>query len=157
MFFEKFILYFTICISIIAMWKFIPQEKRRHSHVAFLFKQFLTWFSGLVVANLGLIEYPVRFFQDANKASFTFEFMAFPVICAFFNIYYPEFETKAIKLRYYFSFCTVLTIIELIFENYTQLIKYIHWSGYLTWFSILVTLYISRLYYRWFFKSEFTQ
>lgn len=149
---EKIILYFVTLFFPFLFWKFIPRSKRRHAQVAFLFKQFLTWFSGLIVANLGLIEYPVRFFPAVNKASFTFEFLAYPVICAFFNVYYPENKSKLVKIAYFLSYACTLTAIELILESYTQLIKYIHWSGYLTWITLLLTLYISRIYYRWFFK-----
>lgn len=149
---EEIILYSVSILFPLIFWIYIPRRKRRHAQVAFLFKQFLTWFSGLVVANLGLIEYPVRFFPSVNKASFTFEFLAFPVICALFNVYYPETKSKLAKFGYYMSYCTTLTVIELILESYTQLITYIHWSGYLTWVTVLFTFYISRMYYRWFFK-----
>jgi len=87
---ENFILYFVLIVFLLILWKFIPPDKRRNAQVAFLSKQFLTWFSGLVVSNLGLIEYPVRFFPSVSKTSFSFEFVAYPVICAFFNVYYPE-------------------------------------------------------------------
>lgn len=151
---EEIILYSVTILFPFLFWKFIPSNKWRYAQVAFLFKQFLTWFTGLVVANFGLIEYPVRFFPSVNKASFTFEFLAYPVICAFFNVYYPETKSKLAQLGYYVSYCTTLTVIELIFERYTQLIKYIHWTGYLTWATVFLTLYISRIYYRWFFKTS---
>jgi len=149
---DKLILYFAWIISIISFWKFIPREKRRNAQVAFMFKQFIACLLGLAVANFGLIEYPVRLFPAVNGSSIIFEFLVYPVICALFNVHYPEKKDKIIKFLYYFILCTVLTVIELILENYTQLIKYIHWTGYFTWSSVLITLYISRLYYRWFFK-----
>ncbi|TCL40190.1 hypothetical protein EV210_101391 [Anaerospora hongkongensis] len=152
MFLEEIILYSVTIGFPFLFWKFIPINKRRHAQVAFLSKQFLTWISGLVVASLGLIEYPVRFFPAVNRASFTFEFLAYPVICAFFNVYYPENKSKLVKIAYFLSCSSALTAIELILERYTQLIKYIYWSGYLTWVTLLLTLYISRMYYRWFFK-----
>lgn len=149
---EELILYLAWIITIICFWLFIPREKWRHAHVAIFFKQFITWVTGLEVVNLGLIEYPVRFFSNANGTSFTFEFLVYPVISAFFNIYYPENKSGLVKFIYYASICSVMTVLELLLENYTQLLRYIDWTGYLTWFSLFVTLYISRLYYRWFFK-----
>jgi hypothetical protein len=94
----------------------------------------------------------VRFFPEVNATSFTFEFFVYPVICTFFNLYYPKNKDKFIMFLCYVSICSAITGVELIFENYTQLIKYLKWTGYHTWISVFITLYVSRLYYRWFFK-----
>jgi hypothetical protein len=152
MLFEKFILYLAWFISVVSFLLFIPHKKQRHAQFAFLVMQFITWFLGLIVAHLNLIVYPVRFFPNINGTSFTFEFLAYPVICAFFNEYYPISKDNFIKFCYYIIICSVITGLELIFENHTQLIKYINWTGYHTWISVFITLYISRLYYRWFLK-----
>jgi len=152
MLFEVHILYLAWFISIVSFCLFIPREKQRNAQLNLLFMQFLTWFLGLFVVNLNLIQYPVRFFAEANGSSFTFEFLAYPVICALFNEYYPEHKGKFTKFRYCTIICSALTVLEIILENHTQLIKYINWNGYLTWSSIFITLYISRLYNRWYFK-----
>lgn len=152
MIFEVHILYLAWFISIASFFLFIPKKKQRNAQFSILVMQFITWFLGLFVANLNLIQYPVRFFSGVNGTSFTFEYLAYPVICAFFNEHYPEYKGKLIKFCYYTTICSVITILEIILENYTQLIKYINWTGYHTWSSVFLTLYISRLYYRWFFK-----
>lgn len=152
MYFEEHILYITWIVSIVSYWLFIPRNKQRNAQVAFLFKLFITWLTGLYVAHLHLIEYPIRFFADVNKSSFTFEFLSYPVICAFFNVFYPESKGKIVKFCCYAGICSTITGVELLFEKYTQLIRYIHWTGYHTWITVFITLYISRLYYRWFFK-----
>jgi len=149
---EEIILYLMSFISIVSFWLFIPHEKQRNAQIAFLFTQLMTWFLGILIVDLNFIEYPVHFFPKANSTSFVFEFLTYPVICTFFNLYYPENKSKLTKFCYYASICSLLTGLELIFENYTQLIKYIHWTGYYTWITLFITLYISRLYYRWFFK-----
>jgi len=149
---EKKILTLAWIISIACFYLFIPRDKRRNAHVVFLFMQVITWLIGLEVVTLGLIEYPIRFFSNATKTSFTFEFLVYPIISAFFNVYYPENKGNSTKFKYYIIICSLITGLELLFESNTQVIKYINWTGYYTWITVFVSLYISRLYYRWFFK-----
>lgn len=130
---------------------FIPKNKIRLAVVAFLFKQVITFLLGLMVVELGLIEYPFRLFASINRTSFTFEYYAFPVICAVFNVRYPNDRSILIQLGYYAAFSSVLTIVEVIIEKYTYLIKYIHWEWYITWVTICISFFISRLFCIWFF------
>jgi hypothetical protein len=150
---EKVILYSIWVISTGSIF-FIPRNKRRLALVAFLFKQAITWLLGLVVVEFGLIKYPVRFFSEVNRTSFTFEFYVYPVICGIFNVFYPTKRSRFIQLGYFYVFPTVMTIGEVIFEKYTDLIKYIHWHWFLSWLTLLITFYITRIFCVWFFKEE---
>lgn len=132
---------------------FIPKNKIRLAVVAFLFKQVITFLMGLVTVELDLLEYPVRLFTSINRTSFTYEYYAFPVTCAAFNIWYPNGQSTLIQIGYYVGFCTVLTIIEVIFEKYTLLIKYINWEWYITWVTICLSFYLTRLFCIWFFAK----
>ncbi|WP_212976411.1 CBO0543 family protein [Bacillus sp. J14TS2] len=137
------------------LFKFIPKNKIRHALVAFFYKQFITWFWGLLVAEKGLIKYPVRLFKHTNKTSFSFEFFYFPSFCALFNIHYPEDKNKLIKVLYYFFYTGVITLPEVLAEKYTNLIKYVKWKWYWSFITLWISFYTSRLFYRWFFKHEF--
>jgi len=132
---------------------FIPKNKIRLAVVAFLFKQIITFLIGLVVVELGLLEYPVRLFSSINRTSFTYEYYVFPVTCAAFNVWYPNDRSTLIQLGYYVGFSSVLTIVEVIIEKYTDLIKYIHWEWYITWISICLSFFIARLFCVWFFAK----
>lgn len=132
----------------------IPKNKIRLAVVAFLFKQVITFFSGLLVVELGYLEYPVRLFASVNRTSFTFEYYAFPVLCAAFNVWYPRNQNILIQLGYYVMFSSVLTIIEVIIENNTDLIKYIHWEWYITWVTVCLSYFMSRLFCVWFFTKK---
>lgn len=132
---------------------FIPKNKRRLAIVAFLFKQMITFLIGLVVVELGLLEYPVRLFASINRTSFTFEYYAFPVACAAFNVWYPKDRSTLMQMGYYVGFTSVLTIGEVIIEKYTDLIKYIHWDWYISWITIGLSFFISRLFCVWFFEQ----
>mgnify|MGYP001094214658 CR=1 FL=1 len=96
----------------------IPRVKRRLAVVGFLFTQVITFAMGLAAVEFGLLEYPIRFFASINRASFTFEYFAFPVVCAAFNVWYPNARSTLIQLGYYVGFSSVLTIAEVIIEKH---------------------------------------
>lgn len=151
---EYIIIGAEIILMIFLLWRFIPRDKIREAHVAFLFKQLLTWSMGIIVAELRLIEYPVRFFPYANKASFSFEFFLYPAICAIFITNYPEKKNAFDRFMYYAYFCTAMSIIEVVEERYTAILKYIHWHWYFTWITLFMTFYFSIKYNEWFFRKE---
>lgn len=132
---------------------FIPKSKIQLAVVAFLFTQVITFLIGLVVVELGLLEYPVRTFASINRASFDYEYYFFPVTCAAFNVWYPNNRRTLIQLGYYVVFSSVLTLAEVIIEKYTELIKYIHWEWYTTWITISISFFIVRLFCVWFFSK----
>lgn len=131
----------------------IPKNKIRLAVVAFLFKQVITFLFGLVVVELILIEYPVRLFPSINRTSFTFEYFFFPIVCAIFNVWYPNGRSALTQWGYYVGFSSILTILEVIMEKYTDLIKYVHWEWYYSWITLCLTFYLTRLFCRWFFKK----
>jgi hypothetical protein len=149
------IILLSVWILTIGLLFIIPRVKRRLAVVAFLIKQLITYILGLIVVELGLIIYPVNHpFGKVNRASFTFEFFVYPVVCSLFNVFYPNKRSKLFKIAYYSAFCTILTIGELIIEKKTDLIIYIHWSWYWTWLSLFCTFFMSRAFCVWFFNGE---
>ena len=70
----KGLLYFFWIVTILSVFLLVPKDKVRLAWVAFLFKQFLTWPLGLIVVDMGWIQYPIRFFENASYSSFTFEY-----------------------------------------------------------------------------------
>ncbi|NMC57343.1 MAG: hypothetical protein GYA50_09005, partial [Eubacteriaceae bacterium] len=112
-----------------------------------------TWILGLTVVQLGLIEYPVRFFPYATRTSFTFEYFVYPSICVIFNLYYPNGKSRFRQFMHYFYFCTAITIIEVLIEKYTDIIKYLHWTWHVTWITLFITFFLSRKFYVWFFSK----
>lgn len=141
-------------ITIISLILFIPRKKVRIAHTSYLFKLLLTWLFGLFVVEFRLIEYPIHEFKYANNTSFTFEYFVYPAICSLFNVHYPANKSILLKVIYYSAFPSIITIIEVILERYTQLINYIDWTWYWTWITLLITFILSRLYVRWFFRIK---
>lgn len=150
------ILLICYIITVLLLLFLIPRHKLREAIVIFFFKQLLTWLIGLIVAQLGLIVYQVRSFPDATNTSFDFEYFFYPSICVLFNLYYPNGKGPIGEFMHYFYYCTVMTILEVVFETYTNIIQYIHWHWTLTWVTLFITFYLSRKFYLWFFKKEWT-
>lgn len=144
-----------VCIYLVSSVAFLLIQKKhaRQAQICFIFQQLLNWILGLCVVEAGWIEYPVREFQIATHTSFAFEYFVFPVITAYFNIFFPEKRHTGAKIGYYLAFTLGITIPEIFIVRYTQLIKYIHWEWYWTFISIWISFYISRRFYLWFFAS----
>lgn len=141
-------------IAAVMLLMFVPRDKIREAFVIFFFKQMLTWAVGLIVVQYRLIEYPVRMFSFATKASFTFEFMIYPAICAVFNLHYPEAKNRLGQFMYYFYYCSAITAFEVVLEKYTMVIKYLNWNWSVTWITLFITFYFSRVFYLWFFRRR---
>lgn len=142
-------------VMIFLLLIFVPRNKIREAHVAFLFKQVVTWIFGLFVVEKNLISYPYRlFFRKANKASFTFEYFVYPALCSLFNVHYPEKRNYFYKFSHYFFYTAVITVFEAIAYKYTKLINYKKWTWYWSFLTIWFTYYISRIYHKWFFKDK---
>ncbi|WP_112180235.1 CBO0543 family protein [Paraliobacillus zengyii] len=141
----------------IALIFIIPKNKRRLALVAFLFKQVITLLFGSVVVQFDLIAYPIRLFADVNRASFSYEFFLYPIVCAVFNVFYPVSKSILYRLGFFTVFCSALTITEIFLVQYTDLIDYLQWSWYLTWITLFLTFLLSRKFFIWFFNNTFIQ
>jgi hypothetical protein len=150
---EAIILIVAWLITIIVLIISVPKNKIREAMVIFLFKQVITWIIGLLVVELGLIVYPVRSFAYATRTSFDFEYMIYPAICVIFNLHFPLGKKGFRQFMHYVTYCSAITIIEIFIEKYTDIIEYINWEWYVSWITLFITFYISRIFYLWFFKK----
>ncbi len=152
---RDYLLIFIECIvTIYLLIRFIPKDRIREAHVLYLFNMGITWIQSLIVSELRLIKYPVRLFSYSNKTSFHFEFLVFPSVAAIFNINYPEEKSTFSQFMYYFYYCSSMTVLEVFTERYTNILTYIHWTWYITWITLFITLQITHSYYLWFFKLK---
>ncbi len=131
----------------------IPNDRKRVAIVSVLFKQFITWVTGLLVVEFHFITYPINFLSDVNQASFTYEYFVYPVFCGVFNAFYPNFKSKLYQFLYYCAYSTALTVPEALFERYTDLINYVNWTWYWTWITLFLTFMVTRIFCVWFFRG----
>ncbi|MCX7710861.1 MAG: hypothetical protein N2484_13570 [Clostridia bacterium] len=150
---ERIIEISACLFSILLLVIFVPKNRCREAWLIFLFKQTTTWLLGLWVVQYELIEYPVRMLANATRTSVAFEYVVYPSLCVLFNLYFPTEKSILKKFLHYAVFCSGITVIEVVLEIYTALIRYSHWSWYWTWITLFITFYISRKFYLWFFKG----
>ncbi|NMD68754.1 hypothetical protein HHO41_00530 [Bacillus sp. DNRA2] len=141
-------------LTIIGLLIWIPKDRLREAYLIFYFKQFMTWILGLIVVQCGWIEYPVREFAKASHTSFSFEYFIYPAICVIFNLHYPYHKGILPRMCWFIFFPSWMTIVEVLIEKYTDLIKYNEWKWYWTWISLYITFYFSMMFYRWFFNIK---
>jgi hypothetical protein len=152
---EKTIMASAYMIGIFLLLRFVPKDKIRHATVAFLFKQVISWLFGLLVVDKGLIEYPYRpFFKKTYKASFDFEFFLYPVLCALFNIHYPEKRNILIKALYYFIYTSLIAGPEVLLVKYTKLIHYKKWHWHWSFITMWISYYLSHIFYKWLLNDK---
>jgi hypothetical protein len=150
---EMILIISSIVIMSVLLLALVPRHKILHAHISFLFMQIQTWLFGAIAVEARLIEYPVRLMEYAYRISFTYEYFLFPGISVLFNLYYPNKRGRLYKIAYISFYPTLMTIIEVLLEKYTETVKYIAWTWYLSWITILITLMISYWYYRWFLRK----
>ncbi|MBD0382523.1 CBO0543 family protein [Paenibacillus sedimenti] len=148
---ERIIL-ITVWAVCIAGLLLVPKHLRREAQIVFLFQQFITWILGLIVVQNGWLEYPVRELS-LNLTSLTYEFLAYPLVAVYMNLYYPIRKSMWIQLLYVAAYPAGLTIIEHYIEIHTRLIDYVSWKWYWTFLSTWATLYLSRGFYVWFYRK----
>ncbi|MBI0577884.1 hypothetical protein IEC97_10960 [Neobacillus cucumis] len=150
---EKRIIITSLMVSFLLLLCLTPKRKIRQATLILLFQQSYAWITGLFVVEKGWIAYPKRlFFKKSYKGSFTFEHFVFPIVSVLFNLYYPVQKKSGFKALYYLFYCSVLCTLEVIGVKYTRVITYKKWHWYFSFSSMWISFYVSRAFYRWFFK-----
>jgi hypothetical protein len=134
----------------ISLFLFACLKNWRKATVGFLYMQLFTWPFGIFAVEYGALEYPIRFFPETIRSSFTYEFLALPAVGALYCIYFPAGRQLFKKVRFMVAFPTLLTLGEVILIKYTDLVRYIHWNWFLTWLTVGLTLQLNYMLYRWF-------
>lgn len=119
--------------------------------VIFLFKCVLDCLWGSAAVNTYKLDYPFRQFPQYCDASLLFEYWVFPILCLLYNQITRERGVRPI-LCYAVLFSAVLTAIEYPLELYTDLIEYLNWSWFTTFYTLTITFLSSRAFiafYRW--------
>lgn len=119
--------------------------------VIFLFKSNLDFIWGSPVVSLKLLEYPVRLLPKYYETSILFELWVFPILCVLYN---QVTKDKGIGPILYYAviFSAGITAIEYPLELYTNLIHYMEWTWFTTFYTLIITFLMSRIFiafFRW--------
>lgn len=144
----------TITSALVALFLLIFAVDWRYFRdwiVVFLYKCLLDSVWGSAVVNIKLLEYPYRLFPRYYDTSILFDWWVFPILCVLYNQVTRE---RGLWPIFYYAvlFSVGMTAIEYPLEKYTQLIKYINWSWFTTFYTLTITFLSSRAFiafYRW--------
>ena len=117
--------------------------------VVFLFKTVVDFIWGSAVVSTKMITYPQRLFPQYFETSILFEVWVFPILCVIYNQVTREKGLFAILL-YAVLFSAGITVIEYPLELYTDLIEYLQWSWFTTFYTLIITFLMSRTFIAWF-------
>ncbi|EGO62206.1 CBO0543 family protein [Acetonema longum] len=115
----------------------------------FLYQGLLDFIWGSPVVSLKLIEYPVRLLPHYYETSILFELWILPVLCILYNQITRQRGIAAV-IGYALAFSAGLTAAEYIIEINTNLIRYIDWSWFTSFYTLTIVFLLSRLFLAFF-------
>ncbi|MFZ7946083.1 CBO0543 family protein [Neobacillus sp. 19] len=151
---EFYILIAIWLFTIIALILFIPRKDRRRGFLAFLMFQAVIWLCDMPSFKLGLLSAPVRELPKATDLPLTIDYFFYPSLFAIFYVHRRVKGSLAFRLTYFFVWISVITLIDIVLERYTDLLEYerITYSG--MWIYIVFLFYVSQACCNWFFKDK---
>jgi hypothetical protein len=121
--------------------------------LVFLMKAYFSTFFGVIVVEKNMIEYPVRFLDKYFDASILFEYFLYPIMCIY--LYQTSVHSRILGIVIQCALYTAaITIIEVLCEKYTDLIKYHSWSWMHSYLYIFLLSLLVRLLVQWINKIE---
>jgi hypothetical protein len=142
---ERFILWSLLIVGIALLFYSFRKPPIKDLIFIFLLTSFFSIFLGVLVVEENLVEYPISFLSNYFSSSILYEYLLLPVVCIYFYqaTYYSSYPSMILKCALYTS---VLTIIEVLLERYTDLIEYHTWTWIHTFFSIFFLIMFIRIF-----------
>lgn len=148
---EQIITLSAVVITLLLLIFAVDWRYFRDWVVVFLSKGLLDFIWGSPVVSLRMIKYPVRLLPQYFDTSILFELWVFPVLCILYNQYTREKGLGPI-IYYAVLFGAAITAIEYPLEKYTDLITYLNWTWFTSFYTLTITFLLSRTFiafYRW--------
>ena len=140
---ERIILWALLLVGITLLIFSLRKPFIKDWILIFLLNAYLSTLIGVLVVEENMLEYPIRFLANYFTSSLLYEYLLFPVVCIYLyqKTYHSSF--KGIFL-YCLLFTTALTVIEVLFERYTDLIEYHTWTWMHTFISTFILMFFIR-------------
>lgn len=150
---ELIVIIVTWLISVYFLLRYVPKERLREAHIAFLFSQAFAWIFEYMQVHLGLVEFPFREFHDATKMSFSIHYIVLPSFGVFFILLYPIKMGIKKRVFHYLIFSAALATFTSILEHFTSLIEYKKWNWFTAVCVTLILFWILKKFVFWFRKE----
>lgn len=152
---EKIILAAVWVLSVFALLTGVPKDRRREAALVFVTGQTLTWSLSLLFVEWEWVQNPVREFQKATAANFTFNFVLYPTVTVFYSLYYPKHGSAWARVGYTALYLAAFMVFLSVLQQYTDLMRQVPLYRYVG--SVLVFLGVMagvHAYKNWFFNAS---
>lgn len=139
--------------SILLLTALGPRSMARESLYAFLVAQTISWPLTIFTVYWGKIESPVRLFPNATDSIFILAFVFHPAVFAAYYLHYPRQRGHILQTAFTLAVTGSIALIHVALQKYTDLVKYISFSGYTLWLIGIIAFLIQRRYIDWYFKQ----
>ena len=120
------------------------REKLKDWLLIFFLKGYISSFLDQIIVKKKHISYPVRFMSKYFDSSILFDYLLFPLLCVFYNRTSEKSNLHSIFLQS-FIYSTPMTVLEVILEKNTNLIRYKkNWNWLITYSTLVVTFLFVR-------------
>ena len=120
------------------------REKLKDWLLIFFLKGYISSFLDQIIVKKKRISYPVRFMSKYFDSSLLFDYLLFPLLCVFYNRTSEKSNLHSIFLQS-FIYTTPITVLEVILEKKTNLIRYKkNWNWLITYSTLVVTFLFVR-------------
>ncbi|XQY91393.1 CBO0543 family protein [Metabacillus sp. HB246100] len=143
---EKKILKTLLCIGLLLFPFAFKRENLKENLLIFFLKGYLSSFIATVLVKNKNISYPIRLMPKYFSISVVFDYLLFPILCIFFN--QTSLNSRPLMIVFQsLLYSMPMTILEVLFEKYTDLIKYKHhWNWLITYSTLTTTLLVVRVF-----------
>ena len=120
------------------------REKLKDWVLIFFLKGYISSFLDQIIVKKKRISYPVRFMSKYFDSSLLFDYLLFPLLCVFYNRTSEKSNLHSIFLQS-FIYSTPMTVLEVLLEKKTNLIRYKKsWNWLITYFTLVSTFLFVR-------------
>jgi hypothetical protein len=141
---DRIILWAFLIFGMVLLFFSLRKPIIKDTILVFLLKAYFSTFFGVIVVEENWVEYPVRFLAQYFEASIIFEYFLYPIMCVYFyqTSYRSSFLGIIVQCALYTS---ALTILEVLCEKYTNLVKYHTWTWMYSFATIFLLSFMVRM------------
>ena len=141
---QKKLLRIVLGVGLLLIPFAFKREKLKDWLLIFFLKGYISSFLDQIIVKKKHVSYPVRFMSKYFDSSLLFDYLLFPILCVFYNRTSEKSNLHSIFLQS-FIYSTPMTVLEVILEKKTNLIRYNKkWNWLITYFTLVTTFLFVR-------------
>ena len=141
---QKKLLRIVLGVGLLLIPFAFKREKLKDWLLIFFLKGYISSFLDQIIVKKKHVSYPVRFMSKYFDSSILFDYLLFPLLCVFYNRTSEKSNLHSIFLQS-FIYSTPMTVLEVILEKKTNLIRYKkNWNWLITYSTLVVTFLFVR-------------